>query len=178
MNSRFPLWLSLIAAIGCHADPLQVILIRHGEKPEGKKDPHLTAAGRDRARHWSEVLGTCDPLPQILLAPEPSAEHPSVRPRETLQPLADQLTLKIETPVRSDAHGLLAKSVRTETRFAGKAVVICWVHQSLPQLARELGATNAPSEWSAEDYGTAWILKYATNGSCTFTPWIEKTPSK
>ena len=170
MNSRFLIFL-FVLAMRCHADPLQVLLIRHGEKPEGKRDPHLTTAGRERATRWAEILGTCDPRPELLLATKPSLEHPRVRPIETLQPLADRLKLKIETPHLSDAHDALATMIRTNARFTGRSVVICWVHQSLPELARELGATNAPASWHADDYGSVWRLTYSTNGVCGFSKW-------
>lgn len=174
MKSRF-LVLLLVLVTRSLADPLQVLLIRHGEKPEGKRDPHLTAAGSQRAARWAELLGTCDPRPEILLATKPSAEHPSLRPIETLQPLADRLKLKIETPFLSDAHASLAATIRTNARFTGRSVVICWVHQSLPELARELGATNAPATWHGEDYGSVWRLTYSTNGACKFSGWTPES---
>lgn len=159
------------------ADPSQVILIRHGEKPESRKDPRLTPAGRERAQAWSRYLGTCAPTPEILLAPLPTTQHPSVRPIETLEPLAHQLHRPIETPVPSDGYPELAKQLRQDARFQAKSVVICWVHQSLPQLARALGATNAPSEWVAEDYGSVWILKFPHDGSPILTVRTNATES-
>ena len=142
------------------ADPAQVILIRHGEKPESRKDPHLTPAGRRRAVAWKDFFSARDPQPVALFAPKPSQQHPSVRPIETLEPLGQSLHLTVETPTESGDHADLARKIRSDAQYENKTVVICWVHQSLPDLARELGAKNPPAEWGAENYGTACVLTY------------------
>ena len=158
------------------ADPAQVILIRHGEKPENKKDPHLTPAGRRRAVAWKDFFSSRDPHPVALFAPKPSQQHPSVRPIETLEPLGQSLHLTVETPTESGDHANLARTIRSGARYENKTVVICWVHQSLPDLAQELGVKHPPAEWGAENYGTAWVLSY-TAGKVELKEIPDATPT-
>ena len=159
MNICLVSLLSLIT-LSSVADPAEVILIRHGEKPESRKDPHLTPEGRLRATEWKGYFSARTPQPNLLMAPKPSLQHPSVRPIETLEPLAQSLHFTVETPTESGEHAELARQLRSDSRFQNKTVVVCWVHQSLPDLARELGVKNPPAEWGAENYGGAWVLTY------------------
>jgi broad specificity phosphatase PhoE len=67
-----------------------IFIIRHGEKPEGKGDPHLSAAGWDRA--WklaSKPEGIGPPTHVFAAAASPEGN----RPVETISPLASALGL-------------------------------------------------------------------------------------
>jgi hypothetical protein len=151
----------LLLALHCQAEPASVILIRHGEKPEGKADPHLTAAGRARAARWvGYFTNSPSPVPDVLLAPLPTKQHASVRPIETLEPLAKSLHLPISTPFASGDYAKLAQQLLTDPQFAGKNVAVCWVHQSLPPFAAALGVDHEPPPWKDADYGGVYRITF------------------
>lgn len=65
---------------------MAILIIRHGEKPEAKDDPHLSEKGRQRAQALVALFRTCFRAPDKLYA---AADKPkSYRPRETLEPIA------------------------------------------------------------------------------------------
>lgn len=151
----------LLLTLRSQAEPASVILIRHGEKPEGKADPHLTAAGRARAERWvTYFTNSTSPVPDVLLAPLPTKQHASLRPIETLEPLAKSLHLGISTPFASGDYTKLAQQLLTDPQFAGKTVLVSWVHQSLPQLAAALGAAPEPPPWKDADYSGVYRITF------------------
>ncbi len=148
---------------GRSADPVRVVIIRHAEKPGDESDPHLSKAGRQHAQNWAAILtGPDGPLggatPAALLAPHPTHHHPSQRPGETLEPLAAKLGQPILMPHPSEEVAALAAQVRKQ--YAGQTVVICWVHESLPDLARALGVTSPIPAWKGKDFDQVWIIEY------------------
>lgn len=134
-----------LLTLSAFAEPACIFLIRHAEKPEDRSDPHLTATGRERAQRWASYF-TNSPTrqPGILLAALPTKGHPSVRPVETLEPLAQALHLEIQTPFASSDYEKLAHRLLTAPEFNGRTVAICWVHQSIPQLVASLGIRPEP----------------------------------
>lgn len=153
--------LALAAERSVSAEPAKIILIRHGEKPADHDDPHLTAEGRAHAERWVGYF-TNSPtrLPDVLLAPSPTKKHPSVRASETIEPLAKLRHLTIETPYPAEDYTKLAHDLVTEDRFKGKTVVVCWVHQYLPQFVAALGIDPQPKEWKGEDYESVYEVTF------------------
>jgi len=43
--------------------------------------------------------------------------------------------------------------------YGGKNVVICWVHEFLPDLARALGVTAVP-QWKTKDFDSVWEIEF------------------
>ncbi len=160
-------WLSfLMVAVGLQtwADPARILLIRHGEKPEPEDhaDPHLSAAGRERARNWVNYFtNSTGETPIALFAPKPTPRHPSVRPIETLEPLAAALKIKVRTPFSSSDYAKLAQQLRADPKLEGRTVVVCWVRQSLPDLAAALGVQPLPAEWSETNYAGVYEVTFS-----------------
>jgi hypothetical protein len=50
--------------------------------------------------------------------------------------------------------------ILTNPAYDGKMVLICWVHQDIPALAQDLGATTAPSKWG-KAYDRVWEINYS-----------------
>jgi broad specificity phosphatase PhoE len=126
--------------------PATILLMRHAEKPEDRRGPHLSQAGRRRAERLAAYIPEVFGPPDFLFA---AADKPgSHRPRLTLQPLAAATGLAVtQFPDReSDAF---ASKLLAEPKFAEKRVVVSWRHDALPALARALGAPEGfcPDPW-------------------------------
>ena len=153
------------AALAASAQPARVILIRHAEKPDDAKNQHLSDEGRDRAQRvvkWlseGKVLDT-NGAPAALYAAAPTARGRSVRCVETLEPTALNLGLTIRTPYQADDYARLAHDLLHDETLRGKNVVVCWVHDYLPQFASSLGVKPAPPKWKGEDFESAYVVTF------------------
>jgi len=98
--------------------------------------------------------------PTALFAPKLTARGHGRRAEETLGPLAEYLKLPIQMPVGSKAHAALAKRVLTDPALEGRTVVICWVHEFLPDLAREFCVQPKPERWREDVYDRVWVITY------------------
>lgn len=152
--------------------PATVLLIRHGEKPpDTEMSVHLSADGKRRADALPKLFEKSEsrpdpfPKPAFLFATENSKN--SHRPVETVEPLATALNLKLHAPFKNDDFAKLATHVLTDPKHAGKTVLICWHHGTIPQLAKALGATDAPANWKGDVFDRVWRLDYA-DGKVTF----------
>lgn len=94
--------------------------------------------------------------PRHLVAARSDAGHPSVRPRDTLLPLAEALGLETDERWGStDALPLIAQHLRA---LEG-AVLVSWRHEDLPALANELLQRNdAPSRWPDDRHDVVWVV--------------------
>lgn len=165
MSQRLIALLLLVGLQNVLARPAQVILLRHAEKPAGESEVHLSERGRARARALVSLLTTNALLqthgpPVALFAPRFTQHGHSRRPYETLQPLAEHLKLPIQTPCAAQDYGALAQRLRQDPACDGKTVVVCWVHDFLPNLARALGVNPQPAPWKARVYDRVWVVTY------------------
>ena len=167
---RLILLLVLIAAETVLARPTQVILLRHAEKPPDESDVHLSERGESRARALVAYLTTkpafvTNGLPAALIAPKVTRQGRSRRPYETLEPLAEHLKLSIQTPYRPSDYAALAKHVLSDPALDGKTVVVCWIHDYLPALAKSLGVKPEPARWQGSVYDRVWLITYTDHGA-------------
>ena len=145
--------------------PAEVIIIRHGEKPDEPKAQHLSRRGEERAKalvgfFTKNPTATQNGLPVALFASEPTPKGAGQRPRETLQPLAKELHLPLQTPFASKDYVKLAEYILKSSKCDGKTVVICWVHEHMPALAVALGVTPEPPKWKEQVYDEAYVITY------------------
>ena len=162
-------WVVVILALGLwhvRSEPAQVIIIRHADKPADADDVNLSSKGRKRAAAWVPFL-THDPRfltngpPAALFAAGSHKGDHSRRPEETLAPLAKQLGLPIHTQYRNRDYDLLAREVKRNPIYNGKTVLICWVHDFMPQLAGALGVPPGQGKrWKSDDYGRVWLITF------------------
>jgi broad specificity phosphatase PhoE len=141
--------------------PSLIMIIRHGEKPEetgGEKDPNLTPQGYARAKALASVIPDHFPRPDFLFAAKRSKG--SDRPVETITPLAKALDEPIDSKFKADDVEGLAHAVLTEAQYRGKVVLICWHHEKIPDLAKALGAKDAPENWSGKVFDQVWEITY------------------
>ena len=145
--------------------PARIILMRHAEKPLGKRDPHLSAKGRQRAQRLARALPVRFPFIAFLFAARSRPD--SRRPEETLEPLGSLLGLPIDTRFdERDAPALAAEF--SSAPYAQAQILIAWRHEELPALARALGATDVPDTWDEAIYDRLWIVDVDFDGSLRF----------
>jgi hypothetical protein len=155
----------LVAAATALGRPGQIILLRHAEKPADESNPHLSVRGQERATSLVSLFTNNAALlehgpPVALFAARPTARRHSQRTLETLAPLAAHLKLPVQTPYSAKAYAALARHVLQQRAFEGNSVVICWVHDSLPQLAEALGVPRGPP-WQGHVFDRVWIISYS-----------------
>ncbi|NVN09570.1 hypothetical protein [Nguyenibacter vanlangensis] len=166
----------------------QIILMRHAEKPDkdrneiglspaGQPDEHaLSARGWQRAGALALLLGRDSrvqvPLPtpdRILASAFRKNGGRSHRPEQTVQPLADRLSLSLDLTWSLNQEQALASDLRRRTGVH----LVCWQHDGLPALARAIAApddlTEIPETWAwpSERFDVFWLLSRAS----ATTPW-------
>lgn len=105
------------------------------------------------------VLGTNGP-PAALFAPKITRQGHSRRPYETLEPLAEHLKLSIQTAYSPSDYAALAKHVLSDPGLDGETVIVCWIHDYLPALAKALGIKPEPARWKGSIYDRVWVITY------------------
>jgi broad specificity phosphatase PhoE len=139
--------------------PKQILLMRHAEKPDDPRDPHLSDEGRARAEKLAAYVPTDLGKPDFLFASAPSGH--SVRPIETVTPLSNKIGVPIDFTIADQDYPALAQELLTDPKFEGKLVLICWHHGHIPDLAFALGASgvNVPNPWDPSVFNL--ILNFA-----------------
>jgi hypothetical protein len=146
------------------AKPAKVILLRHAEKPEDENNAHLSPEGKARAEALVGFFSNRFEIsitnpPAALFATRPIRGSRSLRPRQTLEPLAESLKLPIHQPETAFRYDRLAAHVLTNAAYDNKTVVICWVHDEMDDLARTLGA-EPKKDWKGSVYDRVWVLTF------------------
>ncbi|HEY2588587.1 MAG TPA: histidine phosphatase family protein [Tepidisphaeraceae bacterium] len=171
MSARSPIAIAVLLFLLCgspHAGraapaadghgPRMVMIIRHAEKPDDAENPDLASKGRQRAEAIAKQFVERFPRPDFILATARSKN--SNRPVETVEPLAKSLHLRIEAGHKNAEFEAVAHDVLADPRFAGKVVLICWHHGKIPDLARALGAAEAPAKWDPNVFDRVWEIDY------------------
>src|SRR6516225_6832171 len=119
-----------------------VMIIRHGEKPETGSS--LNAAGQARAQAYVQYFQNfkvdgVSLRPDLLVAAKDSKT--SMRPRQTLEPLAWAMKLSIERKFPSSKPDQLMASLHALS--PGRRILICWRHGDIPNLLNAFGVDPA-----------------------------------
>jgi len=154
-----------MAAPFAFARPDQVIIIRHGEKPEKPEGDDLNQKGRERAGALAAFfqggeIGT----PVAIYAQGVLGKHHSRRPMETVEPLARALKLTVHA-IDHDEFAAMAKEILTTPEYNGKIVLISWDHKGIPDVATALGVANPPA-WPKQVFDRLWIV-HLKDGTAT-----------
>lgn len=170
-----------------YALPLQVIIIRHGEKaPNGQ----LTPKGQSRAGALAAYLTELDPAstnPPVLLFGPPQAffasrpalhsDDDTVRCIQTLIPTALKLKLPIHSPFAPLQEQELANFILTDSRYDGKYVLICWHHTLIASLIEAFGYLPPAGILPAypNRFDLVWVMPFpAPNPPATLTPVLQE----
>jgi broad specificity phosphatase PhoE len=146
----------VLFATAAPAPPREVLLIRHAEKEPNSI--HLSADGWKRAEALPKLFEGKFPKPDFIFATKPSKT--SNRPVETVTPLSKTLSLPVNAVFANADFQMLAADLLTNPRFAGKVVLVCWHHGTIPELARKLGAEDVPEHWKEQVFDAIWVLTY------------------
>jgi hypothetical protein len=166
------LGLCVLGAALLRAEPRQVILIRHGEKPE--QGDGLSLKGLERAAALVPFLSQRDgdrSVPCAIFAQGPTSKRTSQRPVETVAPLAQSLGIQVKT-FHHSAVADMVKQVLSNRKYDGKTVLICWEHHGIPDIATAMGVQKVP-EWPGQVYDRLWIVTFQ-NGK----PKLSNLPQK
>jgi hypothetical protein len=144
-----------------------VLIVRHAEKPDVGRE--LNAQGQQRAAAYADyftALKLRDETltPQRLIATADSAQ--SIRPRQTLMPLAQRLQLPIEQPFANNDVDKLVSLLRKDNQ--AKTVLIAWHHGHINKLIGAFGG-NGPAlvgqpKWPVDVYDWLIVLHFDDKG--------------
>ena len=161
----------------------KIMLLRHAEKPAKDNAPYGVTRKGERSKESLEVRGwqragalanlfvpanghfhhSALVTPQFLYASKPLRRKGSRRPFETIMPLAEKLSLKVNaTFQRSQLVSMV------EDAFSRKGVVlICWQREYIPDIAALiLGSKKiAPSEWPENRFDMIWVFDLQRSSS-------------
>ncbi len=165
VNRLVALILTLICAATAMAEPAQVIIIRHAEKPKDPGALHLSSAGRKRAKELARFFKEDDVLmrhgePSALFATKETKNGGGQRTKETLEPLAKDLGIMIKTPYKSDDYLKLASHILGGKDYEGKTVIICWTHEFIPQLIGAFGIHPTPEKLDGSVYDRVYNIEF------------------
>jgi hypothetical protein len=152
----------------------KIMIIRHAEKPQDSGPPFgVTAAGDQDVESliiegWQRAgalacffapthgklqdakLAT----PQFLFASE-SKSGGSMRPIETITPLASKLALTPKTHKKSNID-----KVAADAMACGGTALICWQHEDIPSIANVImeNDTTVPQKWPGDRFDVVWVF--------------------
>lgn len=149
--------------------PATILVIRHGEKPADKGNPHLSDEGNRRAQMLAATLPAIYPSLAALFATAPARD--SNRPYETIAPLAKNLGLAIDNSFADNQHAELARKLLSGVpAYRGRTILVCWHHEKIPALVHDdLRQPDAPTVWPEAIFDRIWQIDYAPAGGSTFT---------
>jgi phosphohistidine phosphatase SixA len=145
---------------GATSAPRTILLFRHAEKPTDPADPNLSAAGHERAERLADYIPKTFGRPDFIFATAFS-QH-SQRPYETVQPLSEATGRPIDATIKNADFQVLAQALFGDAQYAGKLVVLCWHHGTMPDLAAALNAPQGtyPETWDAGVFDLILKLDY------------------
>ncbi len=161
---------ALVISSFAQATPSQILMIRHAEKPATGND--LDKAGRARAEALVGFFET-DPrmlqygTPVAIYAMAPKKNDGSMRPIETVTPLANSLGLVLIEKYTRQEYAAAAQEILNKPEYEGKMVLICWEHDVIPDFADALGVSNAPA-WPDQAFDRVWKIDYENNQVSSF----------
>lgn len=111
--------------------------------------------------------------PGFIFATQTSAN--SNRPIETITPTATALGQTIDNSYPDSSTGIqyLVTALTTGSQYAGKVVLICWHHGTIPALAKALGVAK-PKKWKGTTFDRVWQITYSKKGKAALKDHPQK----
>jgi len=154
----------------------KIMVIRHAEKPPSHQPPYgitldgarekesLTARGWQRAGALASFFAPAngafqDPSlakPQFLYASKPVKHKGSRRPFETIMPLAEKLTITIN----SNFQKFETESMLEDAFLCKGVVLISWQREYILQITDQILGNKAvaPPEWPEDRFDVVWVF--------------------
>jgi len=169
-------FISLLSASLANATPAQILLIRHAEKPDignGLSENGLKRAQELRSYFENNPAVTKFGTPVAIYAMKPKDAEGSIRPIQTVTPLANDLGLKIHADYLREDIQSLSHDILSNSDYDGKMVLICWEHKIIPDIVVALGVNSRPQDWSDSDFWTVFEINYNNNKASSFKTFSE-----
>ena len=142
-----------------------VYIIRHCEKEGSRR--HCNAVGLQRAAFLRDLFGKEGGTflaPSELYARPPEPKGFVTREMDTLAPLSEALGVDIQAYTVEQGRALAGRLLQEvgDGRLCGKAALICWQHENIKSLARDLGCDfrGCPLGWDDADFDSVVELTY------------------
>jgi broad specificity phosphatase PhoE len=161
------------ATAGGVAPGTLVMVIRHGEKPDGahpgvdaqgnQDDSSLTAIGWNRAHHLVDLFDPEQaPLrpglarPKAIYAAGANDNGEGARTRETVTPLADELGIPVDTSFGKGDEEALVEHALSQPG----PTLISWQHGEIPAIAAAFPSVTPtpPSQWPDDRFDVVWTF--------------------
>lgn len=159
----------------------KIMLIRHAEKPNGDGDAGLMPSGVENPRALSAtgwkranaLAGLFNPpdgaLPRAPLAKPSSlfaSGSESLRPKQTVAPLAAALNLSVRTFLKGQEIELVAA-----VKAADDPILISWQHEAIPEIAALIrgSADDIPPRWTGHRFDLVWVFDLQAPRTWSFT---------
>ena len=157
----------------------KIMVIRHAEKPDGEpgimpdgpQNPEaLTATGWSRARALAGLFAPANGSPVNSRLARPGAlfasGSDSLRPKQTLTPLAEALNLVIDASYLKGQEDQLVAAARSVDGVA----LIAWQHEAIPKIATLIlgSADSVPPRWPGRRFDLVWVFDRQDDGAWSF----------
>ena len=163
--------------------PATILIIRHAEKPPDESpSTELSPEGKERAKALHQLFEATDkrpnpfPRPDFIFAARNSKQ--SQRPVETVIPLAKELHLPVNADYSNEDFPKLAEEILRHSKYAGKTILICWHHGTIPELAHQLKASGTPNSWKGTAFNRVWQITFDEEGKTDFRVRPQKLLAK
>lgn len=147
------------------AKPARILLIRHGEKSSDEADIHLNDRGMQRAAALAPYLLGEFGIPAAIYAMAQHKPTSSVRPIETMVPTSDMCKVPLNTEFTKKMTKELAREILDTARYDGKLIFVCWEHEKIEKIAKELGVRPKDiPDWKGKNFDHIWQLDASESG--------------
>eukprot|EP00501_MAST-03F_sp_TOSAG23-6_P001308 GSMAST32.ASY1.ANO1.1356.1 assembled CDS len=156
----------LLASTSTVDEDLEIVIVRHGEKPEN--GDNLSCQGQNRALQLPAILHGKIGVPDYIYVPSLKLGEETKHSRmfQTVTPFAIKYNLKINTIFGEKQTAKIAKDLKKKT---GTALLV-WEHSEIHDIAKSLGIEHPP-KWHGKDFDSIWIITLK-NGEASLN--IEK----
>ncbi len=148
------------------AVPSQVIVIRHADKWQESPGNILSPTGYLRAVKFSEYyMEKFKEAPDFLFASNPTSKESSMRPIQTLTPLAGhkeliQKKVFINHDFTKGDEKKLVEHILNDPQYDKKNILICWQHGVIREKMLHYFGVKEKITWLEQDYDTVYILTF------------------
>jgi hypothetical protein len=159
------------------AAPAQVLIIRHGEKPDSGSG--LSEQGQERAQalvsyFQNNPAVTHFGTPAAIYAMAPTNDNEAgLRPELTVTPLAHALGITINDQYAREDVQTLSQSILSNAHYNDKMVLICWEHKMIAPMAASLGVAPEPDDYDKNEYGQVWEIDFSNDQVIDFRQYEE-----